>query len=47
MENKICVNCSVEKPLKEFRNRKDSKDGKRNNCKLCQSENNKKSKYII
>lgn len=38
---KTCNQCGQEKPLSEFRNRKDSKDGKRNNCKVCQSNHNK------
>jgi len=38
---KTCNKCGQEKPLSEFRNRKDSKDGKRNNCKVCQSNHNK------
>lgn len=38
---KTCNQCGQEKPLSEFRNRKDSKDGKRNNCKICQSNHNK------
>lgn len=38
---KKCIKCNIEKPLSEFRNRNDSKDGKRNNCKLCQSKYNK------
>jgi hypothetical protein len=41
MENKVCTKCGVNKPISEFRNRKDSKDGKRNNCKVCQSNHNK------
>jgi hypothetical protein len=41
METKICRECNLEKPLSEFRNRKDSKDGKRNDCKICQSKRNK------
>jgi hypothetical protein len=41
MENKVCRVCLIEKPLSDFRNRNDSKDGKRNDCKNCQSEHNK------
>jgi hypothetical protein len=41
MENKFCRVCLIEKPLSDFRNRNDSKDGKRNDCKNCQSEHNK------
>ena len=41
METKICNKCNTEKPVIEFRNRADSKDGKRNDCKICQSKHNK------
>jgi len=41
MENKVCRVCLFEKPLSDFRNRNDSKDGKRNDCKNCQSNHNK------
>lgn len=32
---KICSKCGIEKDLEEFYKRKDSKDGKRSECKLC------------
>lgn len=41
MESKVCTKCGEDKPLSEFRDRKDSKDGKRNNCRICQSNYNK------
>lgn len=36
MESKVCSKCGEDKPLSEFRNRTDSKDGKRGNCIKCQ-----------
>jgi hypothetical protein len=43
MENKVCSSCSEEKPLTSifFHKRKDSKDGFRGECKIC-NENKKK-----
>lgn len=35
-ENKICNKCSLDKDLSEFSVRKDSKDGYRNYCKVCE-----------
>ena len=35
MESKICTKCSVSKPLSEFHKKKGTKDGHRNECKLC------------
>lgn len=35
--NKVCKDCKIEKSVAEFPRRKDSKDGYRNNCKLCLS----------
>lgn len=35
METKICKNCSINKTFDEFYKRKDSKDGYRNICKIC------------
>ncbi len=32
---KICTKCNLEKPLDEFNNRKNTKDGKRSDCKKC------------
>lgn len=42
MENKICTNCLVEKPLSEFNNFKKTKDGKTYWCKNCYCEKSKK-----
>lgn len=35
MEKKICSKCKIEKEVCEFNKRKDSKDGHRNECKIC------------
>jgi hypothetical protein len=35
MEKKICSKCKEEKEFCEFNKRKDSKDGHRNECKIC------------
>lgn len=35
METKICIICNVEKHILDFHKRKDSKDGLRNECKIC------------
>ena len=35
---KICSICSLEKSFDDFHNRKDSEDGKRNDCKKCTRE---------
>lgn len=35
MEKKICSKCKIEKEICEFNTRKDSKDGRRNECKIC------------
>lgn len=32
---KICNICNIDKPIIDFHNRKDSKDGVRNECKVC------------
>jgi hypothetical protein len=40
---KTCVKCNIEKDFSEFPKRKDSKDGYRNDCKLCCSEKGKQS----
>lgn len=37
MNTKICTKCGIEKELIEFNTRKDSKDGYRNECKLCKN----------
>lgn len=42
METKKCKKCNLEKELCEFRTRKDNKSGYGNNCKVCESEINKK-----
>mgnify|MGYP006407583947 CR=1 FL=1 len=39
---KKCIKCKIEKELIEFTNRKDSKDGFYNECRLCQKEYDKK-----
>lgn len=41
MESKICIKCNIEKPYSEFHKRKISKDGYRNDCKLCKIEYDK------
>lgn len=41
---KTCTKCKIEKPLDQFPNRKESPDGKRNDCKLCKSETDKARK---
>jgi hypothetical protein len=38
---KVCKSCGIEKPIDLFRNRKDSIDGKRNECKKCLAEKHK------
>lgn len=40
---KECIICKENKNLTDFPPRKDSKDGRRNNCRIC--EKNKKKKY--
>ncbi len=42
MKTKKCKKCNSEKELCEFRTRKDNKSGYGNNCKICESEINKK-----
>lgn len=41
MRTKICTKCRIEKGLSEFGNKKNSHDGKRNQCKLCNNNYNK------
>ena len=36
MTTKVCITCHVEKDINEFYERKNSKDGRRNNCIQCQ-----------
>ena len=43
--SKVCTKCEIEKNLEEFHNRKDSKDGYRNECKTCRKQ--KEQKYYI
>ena len=38
---KVCNCCRIEKNIDLFKNRKDSIDGKRNECKMCSAEKNK------
>src|SRR5579863_10151351 len=40
MDFKFCNGCKSLKYLREFSNRKQSKDGKRSQCKACESEAN-------
>ena len=37
MNTKTCTKCGIDKPLNDYNNRKDSKDGKRSDCKECVS----------
>lgn len=46
MEKK-CSKCNVVKDVSEFSRRKDSKDGFRNNCKLCRRNNDKANRERI
>jgi hypothetical protein len=41
METKICKKCGVEKNINEFNLRVDSKDGHRNECKICKNDKDK------
>ena len=47
MKTKICIKCKCEKQLFEFPQRKDSIDGRRNECKVCRKpvKSNKKYDY--
>jgi hypothetical protein len=38
MGSKICTRCNVEKPLSEYHNRAQTKDGKHYACKSCRKE---------
>lgn len=42
---KICITCKIEKPLEDFGNRKDSKDGLNPYCKLCWNARSKRMYY--
>tara|TARA_S200002703_G_scaffold39288_1_gene34432 strand:+ start:590 stop:1285 length:696 start_codon:yes stop_codon:yes gene_type:complete len=35
MNTKTCTKCGIDKPLNDYHNRKDSKDGKKGQCKEC------------
>lgn len=41
MENKRCITCNIIKNVSEFYIRKDSKDGYRNDCKICLNDRKK------
>ena len=36
--SKVCNKCGIEKPLEDFPSRKESRDGKRSDCKACYSQ---------
>ena len=38
---KVCTKCNEDKPLSEYGKRKDSKDGHRNDCKVCRNAEKK------
>lgn len=40
MTNKTCTRCNESKPLSEFYNRKNVKDGKESHCKVCSNKRN-------
>jgi hypothetical protein len=40
MENKVCTKCKLEKPLNDFYNQKNGKNGKRSSCKICSNKDN-------
>src|SRR5262247_785747 len=44
---KKCARCPHEKPLSEFNNRQNSKDGKQSYCRDCQSSYHLKYKYDL
>ncbi len=35
---KTCIKCKLSKPINDFRPRKDSKDGHRNDCRVCENK---------
>ncbi len=39
---KTCIKCEIQKNLTEFYKRKNSKDGYRNQCKICHNKIHKK-----
>ena len=41
IETKVCTKCGEDKPLSEYPKRKVSKDGHRNDCKVCRSAERK------
>lgn len=41
MEGKICTKCKQWKPLEEYHKRKDSKDGRKSQCKECRNGQNR------
>lgn len=38
IEGRICVKCSIEKPLDEFQKRKECRGGRARICKACENE---------
>lgn len=45
MNTKVCIKCNKEKSLDEYNNRKDSKDGKRADCKECHNNMRREYRY--
>jgi len=43
--HKVCCNCEQPKMLSEFYKAKESKDGRRHNCKLCLKKESNKTYY--
>jgi hypothetical protein len=41
---KTCTKCKVEKGISEYHNRKDTKNGYRNECKLCKRKGEKRKR---
>jgi hypothetical protein len=44
---KKCARCPYEKPLSEFNNRRDARDGKQSYCRLCQEDDRLLRRYHI